>query len=987
MSQYIHDRWGTEQGFPRGPVYAIAQTTDGYLWIGTEAGLVRFDGVNFRLVRDDSSNFTITSVLGLIADKEGNLWVRLQGQTLLRYHDGVFDRPVARLDMPPANITAMALENRGAPLISMMERGALAWRKNRFEMLASAEALPRSPVLALAQTSNGEVWVGTRDAGLFRLSGGQTTAVTKGLPDSKINCLLPDGQSDLWVGTDDGVVRWNGRKLTAAGIPQSLNHLQALTLTKDRDGNIWVGTDSRGLLRFNIQGVASLNAPGAAVTAVYEDREGNLWIGSAGGLERLRDSAFITYSSQEGVPSDGTSPVYVDKENRAWFSPVSGGLWWMKDGQRGRVAIGGLNHDVVYSIAGRSGDLWLGRRHGGLTRVRLANGSFHAETWTRADGLTENSVYSVYQANDGTVWAGTLSGGVSRFAGGKFTTYTRAAGLASNTVTSILEGDGGSMWFATPNGLSTLVEGKWHVFTVRDGLPADNVNSLLRDAAGLLWVGTSAGLAVRTSSGFHLPAKLPSVLREQILGMASDQYGWLWVATANHVLRVRREQLLRGTLADGDLREYGIADGLRGVEGVKRQRSVIADPLGRIWFSMNRGVSVVDPARLTSTSAPALVAIQAISADGNPITLRGTVRIPPSPRRLTFLYAGLSLSVPDRVRFRYSLEGYDRQWSEPTALREAVYTNLPPRSYRFRVRASNPDGVWSPKEAAIAFEVDPLFWQSWWFRISALLACILTIVALYRFRLRQLARQLNMRFDERLAERTRIAQELHDTLLQGFLSASMQLHVAVDSMPTESPAKASLSRIIQMMSRVIDEGRNAVRGLRSSPGGTRDLALAFSLIRQELAIPGETEFRVIVEGRPRPLHPMIRDEVYRIGREALVNAFRHSAAESIEVELEFALRRLRILVRDNGCGINAEVLQGGREGHWGLAGMRERAESIGARLQLWSGPLKGTEVELAVPARVAYDFRWSRRLLRSFARLNRLTNRVAGRSVRKEKNK
>ena len=969
MSQYIHDRWGTEQGFPRGPVYAITQTTDGYLWIGTEAGLVRFDGWNFRLIQRELASPPLPSVLGLLADNEGNLWLQLPGQGLLRYRNGVFDQPAIRLEQTPAAITAMSLTNRGGPLISMTQRGALAYRGNGFEMVASVAALPRTPVLALAQISDEEIWVGTRDAGLFRLSGGQATPVTKGLPDRKINCLLPDGKRDLWVGTDRGIVRWNGQELTASGMPASLSNFQALALVKDRDANLWIGTDARGLLRFNAQGVSFLgNGSTDAITALFEDREGNLWIGSASGIERLRDSAFVTYSRPEGVPSVGSNPVFVDSESRVWFPSADGGLWWLKDGRHGRVTEAGLERDIVYSIAGGKDELWIGRQRGGLTRLRSDRGSYTAKTYTDADGLAQNGVYSVYQSRDGAVWAGTLSGGVSKFKEDTFTTFTNTTGLASNTVVSILEGLDGTMWFATPNGLSALSSGRWRKYTVREGLSADNVNSLFEDSNRVLWAGTATGLAFLDSGRFKIPNRMPGSLREQILGITEDSYGWLWIATANHVLRVKRDKVMRGELSDGDVREYGLADGLRSVQGVKRHRSVAVDPQGRIWFSMRAGISVVDPARLTNNSAPAFVQIQTISSDGAAMDPRKPIKIQPGHQRLTLGYAGLSLSIPERVRFRYSLEPFDRGWSEPTATREAIYTNLGPGKYRFHVIASNPDGVWNSAEAALGFEIEPVFWQRGVFRLSVLLGSILAALGLYRFRVHQVAKQLNVRFEERLAERTRIAQELHDTLLQGFLSASMQLHVAVDGLSEDSSTKPFLNHILGLMGRVIEEGRNAVRGLRSSPFGSQDLEHAFSLIRQELAIQSDVDFRVIVEGRPRTLNPVIRDEVYRIGREALVNAFRHSGAGNIEVELEYASKRFRVLVRDNGRGMDSQVLVSGREGHWGLPGMRERAETMGANLHVWSSPAGGTEVELSVPGRVAFQSQSSSRLPQWFVK-------------------
>jgi signal transduction histidine kinase len=367
----------------------------------------------------------------------------------------------------------------------------------------------------------------------------------------------------------------------------------------------------------------------------------------------------------------------------------------------------------------------------------------------------------------------------------------------------------------------------------------------------------------------------------------------------------------------------------------------------------------VDPARLNRNEVPVIAHVQTIAADNVPIAMGSSIRIPPGPQRVTLNFIGMNLSVPDRVRYRFRLDGFDRGWNGPVERREAIYTNLNPGSYTFHVMASD-NGIWNGDQATLDFILAPTFWQTWWFRLCIVLAAALAALGLYRLRLRQLTRQLNLRFEERLDERTRIAQELHDTLLQGFLSASMQLHVAVDRLSPDAPSQASFNRVLQLMSQVIDEGRNAVRGLRSSPGASLKLEQAFARIQDELAIDDDVGFRVIVNGQPQPLHPLMRDEVYRIGHEALVNAFRHSGAKSIEIELEYAVSRLRVLVRDNGRGIDPQMLHSGREGHWGLPGMRERADRIGATLHVWSRPASGTEVELSVPAHVAFPSRSSR---------------------------
>ena len=970
LSQYVRDRWGSEQGLPRGPIYAIEQSIDGYLWIGTEKGLVRFDGLSFVLVQSQPKQPAPTHVLGLQADREGGVWARLRRPTLtmLRYRNGVFQDVMEILGRSRASVSANARDKDGNPLLWVLEQegSVIVLKRGKFETLASPTNFSRSPVLALAQTADGSIWVGTRDAGLFRLKEGITSAVKTGLPDLKVNTLVPKG-NELWVGTDAGLVRWDGSKLTKDGVPQSLDGVQILVLRLDARSNLWGGTNSQGLFRLNSNGISWMDEPSnrtqQAVTAVFEDREGNLWTGSASGLERIRDSVFVSYSSAEGLPSDSPGPIYVDSENRTWFAPITGGLWWLRDGHPVEAKEAGLNRDVVYSIAGARDGLWIGRQNGGLTHLRRRGDSLTAATYRKTDGLAQDSVYAVHEGRDGAVWAATLSGGVNRLHAGKIKTYTSADGLASNTVASILEDSNRTVWFATPNGLTSLSSGRWRTYKTADGLPSENVNCLLQDSVGMIWFGTSAGVAFLRDGKIQSAPKPPASLREQILGLAEDRTGSLWIATANRVVRMKRDALATGRIDEGDWREYTLADGLRGVEGVKRHQSVVTDSLGRVWFSLNRGISIVHPGLLASNSAPVVVHIENISTDGRPINLQGKLRIPGGSQRIVFGYSGLSLSVPERVRFRYLLEGFDRNWSDPVSAREAIYTNLGPRPYRFRVIASSPDGVWNSSESAVEFEIAPLIWQTWWFRVAGVFALALAIAAMYRVRLVRMTRQLNLRFEERLAERTRIAQELHDTLLQGFLSASMQLHVATDRLPEDSAAKPSINRVLNLMARVIDEGRNAVRGLRASGTDSNDLAHLFAGIQEELGLENQSDFRVIVVGQPRPLHPVLRDEVYRIGREALVNAFRHSRAKKIEIELEYTSRRFRLLIRDNGCGIDPSVLRSGREGHWGLTGMRERAEKIGAHFHVRSSAAAGTEVELAVAAALAFPAQPSNGLL------------------------
>jgi ligand-binding sensor domain-containing protein/signal transduction histidine kinase len=987
LSQYIREHWGNEKGFSGGSVTSIAQTADGYLWIGSEKGLIRFDGLNFRVFHQASpSSLPIGPISQLVADAQGNLWILLQNTKILRYRDGKFELGREEGEF---GITAVGHRTDGTILFSSLALGTLTYRAGKFEILnpslelanpaaTSTEttdnlssrlswatgvtphrlAEPNSPVISIAETADGKLWLGTRDKGLFYISDGRVFAVGNGAASGKINCILPLRNEELWIGTDKGVVRVSGVEITSTGIPSSLRHTQVLSMTRDRDSNIWVGT-SQGLVRVNADGSVQREDPliSSAATALFEDREGNLWVGSARGLERLRDSPFVTYAPVS-LRSESSGPVYVDEGERTWFAPFEGGLRWLKGEKSGSVTKDGLGQDVVYSIAGTKGELWIGRQRGGLTHLRFGDGSFETTTFTVANGLAQNSVYAVHRNRDGTVWAGTLNGGVSEYRNGHFTTYTVTNGLASNTVAAIAESADGTMWFATPNGVSALSKGRWQLFRAGDGLPSDNVNCLLADSSGTLWIGTVAGLAFLPAGAGHVQSRreAPAFLSESILGIAEDRKGWLWIATSNHVLRVLREKLVNNTLSEMDIRDYGLEDGLLGTEGVKRYQSVVTDALGKIWFSMNHGISVVDPTRAISGSAPALLHIEEVLADGNAVSWHQPVRLTEAHPRITFNYAALSLSVPERVRFKYKLEGLDEKWSSPVRQTEVTYNNLNTGAYRFRVIASNSDGLWNSSESAVPFEIEPAYWQTWWFRLSSVLIVGLAILMFFRLRVLALTRQMNIRFEERLAERTRIAQELHDTLLQGVISASMQLHVANDHLAPESPAKPFVGRVLELMGRVIDESRNKVRSLRLSSDDSVDLEQAFSAVQQEVGPQSGTGFRVIAEGEARPLRPAIREEVYRIGREATVNAFRHARASNIEVEIEYAPAQLRVFVRDNGKGIDSQVLSAGRDGHWGLSGMRERAERIGARLRVLSGVSAGTEIELSVPGHIAFEF-------------------------------
>jgi signal transduction histidine kinase/ligand-binding sensor domain-containing protein len=962
LSQYLRDRWEKSSGFAGGAVYGITQTRDGYLWIATEKGVVRFDGLRFGLFQAlQPTSTSDTAALSVLSDPEGGLWTWLRRAALMRLRDGVFENALSLPGPPELRVGIMAQGIDGAMLIADTRLGLQVWRAGRLETVLAREALPRPFVTAIAQTSDGDIWLGTHDSGLVRVRRGQAVPVAD-VAVPEINCLVPDHRHGLWIGADSGVFRWDGRRVTRVATTPGPGGGRALAMVEDRDANLWVGT-SDGLLRIDARGTVSFEprASSSLVTALFEDREGNLWVGDASGVERWRDGAFASYAAVDPVMAEGIGPVFSDAADRVWFAPVRGGLYWLRGGRVGAVAA--LRDDVIYSIAGDGDAVLVGRQRGGMTRVQTrggANPTFATETFTERDGLAQNQVFAIERARDGAVWAGTISRGASRFKDGAFTTYTTKDGLASNTVAAVMEAADGALWFATPNGVSVKSPEGWRRYSTADGLPSNDVNTLFEDSARNVWVGTAEGLAVMHAGRMQSLPDVPALLRASVLGLAEDQAGHLWMAATDHVLSVDRDKLLRGALGAGDLREFSAADGLLDTDVIKRQRILTADSRGRIWLSTNGGLMSAAAHRVAAGDAPALVQVEDVSADGRPVAHAHAVTLPPRPDRITFGFAGLSLSVPDRVRFRYRLDGFDRDWSEPVAERQAVFTNLGPGTYRFRVVASNSDGIWNSAEAALPFTIAPAWWQREWFWGAMGLLAAGGVWGGYRLRLRQLARQLDLRFEERLAERSRIARELHDTLLQSFQGAVLRFRAVTYMLPDRpADARATLEHAIDQAREAIVEGRDAVQGLRSSAMATNDVAVAIATLARTLSgddgAQGPPIFHVNVEGAPRDLSPIVHDEVYRIAGEALRNAFRHARASRIEVDIRYDQRGFRLRVRDDGQGIDAGAA-GGRtyEGHYGMAGMHERAKLVGGTLSVWSERNSGTEAELTIPASVAY---------------------------------
>ena len=618
--------------------------------------------------------------------------------------------------------------------------------------------------------------------------------------------------------------------------------------------------------------------------------------------------------------------LFQDERGRIWV-PTLNGLVYIEDERGFSVeSLPGLL--PVYSIAeDGSGDLWFGDQLRGLLHVRDGK-LFGQIPWERL-GHRDYLDAMVADRRQGGLWLGFMDGGLAYFKDGQIrASYSTADGLGEGRVYDLRFDGDGALWAATEGGLSRLKNGRIATLTHKNGLPCDAVHATIEDDDHSVWLYLACGMV-----------RIP---RSELDA---------WLADSNRTIQA--------TVFDS-------SDGVRSraiVPTTKPAAAKSAD--GKLWFVTEGGVNVVDPRHLPFNQLPPPVHIEQITADRKTYSGDARQRLPPLVRDVEIDYTALSFVVPEKIQFKYKLEGHDREWQEAGNRRQAFYTDLPPRNYRFRVMASNNSGVWNEAGASLDFSVAPAYYQTTWFR-AAIAAFVLALLwGLYRLRLYQVAREYNMRLEERVSERTRMARDLHDTLLQSFQGLMLRLQLVDDLLP-EGRAKKELEQTLERADQAIAEGRSTVYDLRSSTTVTNELPEAVKALGEELATRDSAAFHLVLEGETRNLHPIVRDEIYRIAREALRNAFSHSRARNIETELTYRERVFRLRIRDDGVGMPSEILEGGRPGHYGLPGMRERARQIGGKLEIWSGARTGTEIELSVPGSIAYSTPAERSLLGLF---------------------
>ena len=528
------------------------------------------------------------------------------------------------------------------------------------------------------------------------------------------------------------------------------------------------------------------------------------------------------------------------------------------------------------------------------------------------------------------MWIGFFRGGISYYSDGQIqSSYTRADGLGDGRISDILFDADGTLWISTNGGLSRLKNNRLETLTSRNGLPCDTVHWALEDNENSIWLYTACGLV--------------RIARSELDGWATG---------------VDRGPEKKSTI---QVTTFDSADGVESVSEPGHYHPQAAKtPDGKIWFLPLDGLSVIDPHNLHENKLPPPVHIEKITADDANVDVSSGIHLPTGVRHLDIDYTALSLVVPEKVRFRVKLEGQDKDWRELVNVRHVEYTNLPPKHYRFRVLACNNSGVWNEEGAALDFVIPPAWYQTNWFRAGCVVVFFAMLWGIHELRVRQLAHEFNMGLEQRVAERTRIARDLHDTLLQSFQALLPLFQVGIKKLPEGAvDSRKTLQLALDRASEAIGEGRDAIKGLRMSTTEKNDLAMAIRTIGEEFAA-GESgqnsiSFQLLVEGTPRNLHPILRDEVYRLATEALRNSFRHADAKNVEVEIRYDEKYFRLRVRDDGKGIPADVLsRDGREGHYGLPGMRERAKLVGGKLTIWTELDSGTEIELVIPGAKAY---------------------------------
>jgi ligand-binding sensor domain-containing protein/anti-sigma regulatory factor (Ser/Thr protein kinase) len=936
--------WRDLDGLPQNTVNAVAQTEDGYLWLATEAGLVRFSGRTFHTFNTESSQeFRTNSITALQAGKGNRLWVGTRNGLLLM-HAGSFQRFAAG-----EAIRTLALDETQQLWVGT-NRGVFLWRDRQLQRIGTEQQTEGDrSVRALYARSTHQI-VGSSH-GAFRMQSGRQQSLHSALPSDSIRAILADRKGRVWIGAEA-----NGLYLLHKGQLQRINaqsgglsSSSVRALLEDRHGNIWVGTMGGGLNRVHEQsdGRLVVDAMGTKqglssdhVRSLFEDREGSIWIGTeAGGLAQLREGQAVTWTTNDGLRSNFIRAVRGDSLGRLWIGTEGAGLHRMEGGRLTADSRSRLPDGFITALhEDKRGNLWIGTEGKGAWRLG-ANGD--RQYFATTSGRSDNSVWAISETPDGLIWLGT-SHGLARV--GKSVQILRQQdGLLSNSIRA-LHWDGDAMWIALrTSGLQRLRHGKLEQIKLPTEAAAAAISSFLSGPNGELWLTSSQGLLHWDGSKMFRFAKREGIAGGAQFQVLRDNNKQLWISSSQGIINASEDELrrvARGEIPQASIRKLGVSDGMASSEC-----SGDAHPAGwktadgMLWFATIRGLTQINPAHKLTPMPHPQVAIEEVLVDGRRVNTPEKIVAPPGNQLLSFRVAALTYLHPDKTRFRYRLEGLDRDWIEESAAREEVsYHKTPPGSYRFQVMSSQSAGTSGNNIAAVSVHVEPFFYETPWFLGGCAAVLLGGGLAAWRIRHRNLQREIAAV----LSERTRIAREMHDTLLQGFAGAALQLD-AIQKHWRKEPevAEERLSGVLEQIDGCLQEARLEIEELRQPARG-------FSQQLRNVAerACGSVELVLDVTPAAEQIPSRVQTGLLKIAREAVSNAARHASPGVIRVKLQADDSHVTLLTEDDGRGIPPGQQQ---PGHFGLIGMRERAQSMGGSFTVNSSPGKGTAVEVKVP--------------------------------------
>ena len=968
LTQYSHTAWRIQDGFFSSGVEAIAQTTDGYLWLGTRSGLFRFDGIRFvPWAPPGAERFLSTEIRSLLGARDGSLWIGTYGYGLWHWNNS---RLTGYLQSQESYIGSILESEPGSvwatQFVNLDDRRPLCEvGPVNVRCFGASEGIALTRALGLAKDKAGDLWTGGSNAVVKWQPRSSPPYESKRMPYEGVGAglgvmaIVPTDDGSAWVGLGEagkGLQHLVGDKYRPLVTPiWDSSSAPVMDLLKDRHDALWVATTGQGLYRIRDGQVEHFGtADGMSsdvVMKLFEDSEGDVWAATGNGLDVFRDLKVTTFSAHEGLVGNRIDGVLGLQDGSLWVASDNGLNLLLGSpirGIQGRQLLPGRRATSL--LEDRLGRLWIGADN---TMSIYQDETFHPikrgngrplglvvgiaedvddNVWAEIGGpqpelvrIRDLQVREVLPASrvpaarrvaadpNGGIWLGLMRGDLARYRNGSLEQFHYPHHEDSKVEDLIVNPDG-MVLAATAFGLLGWRNGKQQILTVRNGLPCDSINALINDGRGSVWLYTQCGLV-------------------QIADQELEQ----WWGKSDTTLRMRVLDAI---------------DGVRPGWAAFQKAARTSD--GKLWFANKIGLQMVDPAHLNLNATPPPVHVEEVVAGQRRYEPTSELPLPALTRDVAIRYTALSFVAPQKVLFRYRLDGQDKAWQDASTRREAFYTNLGPGYYTFHVIACNNDGVWNEAGAAWTFRILPAFYQTWWFDFLCLAAAAGLAWCFHILRLKQATAAIQARLSGRLSERERIARELHDTLLQGFSGLVLRFQAVLKVLPEHEPARRMMEQALDRADGVLLEGRQRVRDLREAGLSGTELAHALTRCWEDLSQGHSSQFSLTVLGTPGPLDPTVLNEAYRIAREALSNAFQHARASRIEAELTYSAEQVCLRIRDDGVGIDPLILNGGKAGHWGLSGMRERAEQIGAKLNVWSQSGAGTEVELTIPAKIAY---------------------------------